>query len=321
MLPLSIVIPKRFGLRSALDIADQIASTPIEQNIILDFEKMGYAGPSSLVLIPNLIQQIRKYEPSRIIIPQNYQQCTYPAHMGFFKAFELDFGNSPGEAKGSKNYIPITFEDIVSIQRKALASEIKIGEIVEHSASKLAHVLAGKAPQSTIDIFTYCICEMIRNVAEHSESKSVCYCAQYWPSQDRAEIAILDQGIGIKATLSKNESLHVNDELSALELSLKQGISRKHTAKTTSLQDDYWSNEGYGLYMVSELCRNGGNFFIGSHGASLYTESATTKTASFSFRGTMIRMVLRPSKIVSLSNMIDSIKTSKAEPITLSREL
>ena len=303
-----IQVPKRCGLGAALQISDEINLHAPNHNIILDFEKMGYAGPSSLVLIPQVVNQARNMHRTASITAVNYKQCTYPAHMGFFRAFDVEFGNQPGQAKGSQNYIPVTIEDIVSLQRKALSCGLKIGELVESSARGLAQVLASNSKGSTVDIFTYCICEMIRNVAEHSESRTVQYCAQYWPSQDRAEIAILDSGIGVRATLSKNPSLGELDLETALSISIKPGVSRKRKDRTITLQDDYWSNEGCGLYLVSELCRSEGNFFIGSHGKALYIDRKQSSFVPFPFLGTMVRMVIRPSRIGSLANLIGTLK-------------
>ena len=53
---------------------------------------------------------------------------------------------------------------------------------------------------------TYLIREILRNIPEHAEESSAWICGQYWNDQT-AEIAIVDEGIGIKKSLQRN-SIH-----------------------------------------------------------------------------------------------------------------
>ncbi|WP_092949868.1 hypothetical protein [Roseateles sp. YR242] len=55
------------------------------------------------------------------------KQCTYAAHMGFFRSFDLAYGNAPGQAKGSENYLPITIFDSREVEREAFEQGIEVG--------------------------------------------------------------------------------------------------------------------------------------------------------------------------------------------------
>jgi len=223
--------------------------------------------------------------------------------MGFFKAFGVDFGNPPGGAKGSGSYLPITIEQVIDIQRDAVQGGVPIGQIVEDKARRLATVLASKGGREIVETFTYSLCEIIRNVAEHSESKSLQYCAQYWPSQDRAEIAILDNGIGIYKTLHKNPLLKIESDQHALDLSLLPGVSGKCKGNNHSPAGG-WHNSGYGLYMTSRMCRHGGNFFLGSHSASIFLAGEKKQRYNFQFPGTVARLVFRPSALGQIQKVL-----------------
>lgn len=52
-------------------------------------------------------------------------------------------------------------------------------------------------------------------------------CGQYWPLDDLAEIAIIDDGIGIYRSMIKNKAHRecIKTNLSAIEMALKAGIS------------------------------------------------------------------------------------------------
>lgn len=77
------------------------------------------------------------------------------------------------------------------------------------------------------------------------------------------EIAIVDEGIGVKKSLQKN-SIHrayATDDESALSYAIKAGISQAVLdPRRGNRSNDEWANSGYGLYMVSEICKElGGN--------------------------------------------------------------
>ena len=61
-----------------------------------------------MLLASTEIQRYAGAHPSAKFSCTNFAHMTYAAHMGFFKAFGHDFGKSPGQALGSKNYIPLT---------------------------------------------------------------------------------------------------------------------------------------------------------------------------------------------------------------------
>lgn len=157
-------------------------------------------------------------------------------------------------------------------------------------------MLAGTLDGQLVDVFTYSLREVIRNAAEHSKSRVVEFCAQYMPKSDRAEIAIMDRGIGIWESLKSNPFLEIQDQRHALALSLLPGISSKNYKGIEQTSDD-WQNTGYGLYMTHRICRNHGSFFIGSHDASIYLKKEEKEHYSFNFPGTVVRLAFSPKKL------------------------
>ena len=141
----------------------------------------------------------------------------------------------------------------------------------------------------------------MRNIPEHSQAKTIWYCAQYWPSYDLVELAILDEGIGIRKSLLSNFAYGelVSDDYEALKLSLSPGISRTFAPGSENLSDDEWKNSGFGLYMVSRLCDKLSGSFIISSGNSAIKISDDKKFTQYdtSFKGTAIQIRIRPSRI------------------------
>jgi hypothetical protein len=181
--------------------------------------------------------------------------------MGFYKSCGIDIGNSPGQAKGSDRYIPLTKTSVEQLWESADELYSHVGEVIGQEARRIAKILTQTDEGEPFETLAYSLREIIRNIVEHSQTSNVWYAAQYWPQRNKVEIAILDEGIGVKASLSKNSSLTVNDDEQALNLALQPGISEVVNAHKGSYSDE-WANTGYGLFMVSEICKKSGDFIL-----------------------------------------------------------
>jgi hypothetical protein len=130
-----------------------------------------------------------------------------------------------------------------------------------------------------------------------------------WPKRDFVQVAVLDEGIGIRKSLGQNERFRFSTDAEALREAIKPGVSRnlgrtisperleklaeeRHSSPYTLMQ-----NAGYGLYMISSICRAAGQFLITSGNASLgYIGSAEVQSAG-AHHGTALRIVLQPSEV------------------------
>lgn len=133
----------------------------------------------------------------------------YAGTMGYFKYIseKIDYGKAPGEARGSTSYIPITSISLSGLQDDAIknGSSLAIGDLIEKKASQLASVI-DRGNTELHKLLTYLIREMLRNTPEHAHVFEMWICGQYWPSYKLAEIAIIDEGIGIFRSLSSNHA-------------------------------------------------------------------------------------------------------------------
>ena len=80
---------------------------------------------------------------------------------------------------------------------------------------------------------------------------------------DEVEIAILDEGIGIRASLEKRFSVPSAGE--ALRMAVSPGVSCVRGANS----DPDVENAGFGLFVLSKLGRDTGEFRLTTRGASL----------------------------------------------------
>ena len=126
-----------------------------------------------------------------------------------------------------------------------------------------------------------------------------------------AEIAIVDEGIGIKNSLQNNveHRKYIETDEDALKCAVKAGISQAFNPAKTNKSDDPWANSGFGLYMVSEICRElAGSFCLAS--SSKYINSYSDgkiRIGDTAFQGTAVKITINTSQISNSKAIIEKI--------------
>ena len=305
----TIIVPKAFTAETVFRFETELFAMPEDLEYVFDFEhEVIHAEPFGMLLGGCLFrrfkrERIRDRTPQPRFLTCNFEKAPYAAHMGFFESFGVPIGNKPGQAPGSSRYIPITSLAVPGLQDQAMEKSVAVGDIIENEAHRLAKLLAQSEAGDLVDTLSYSFREIFRNVVEHSQADKIWYAAQFWPSKQKVQIAILDEGIGIRASLSQNTTLSISDDSTALTLAILPGVSR--VRKTDKY--DVWGNAGYGLYITSKLCVRGGFLELcsGTKGLSLF-EKGYTVSDTF-FNGTALKLVFDTSKITSLQQFCKEI--------------
>ena len=257
-----------------------------------------------MAYVANEMKRFRQSKAAVLFTALNYKDHTYAAHMGFFQAFGLTHGNTPGQASGSSTYIPLTLLNVAAIQQEAAQRSVNPGDIIEEKASQIAQLLIRQPEGNLVDTLTFSIREIMRNVVEHSGSEFIEYCGQYWPSQNMVEVAILDVGHGVRFGLRNNPYLNIASDRDALHLALLPGISGKMYRGVKKRPNDAWQNSGFGLYMTSRICRAGGSFFIASDGAGLLLDHTGKHDRLTSYQGTALRLRFKTQTLTNYDEML-----------------
>ncbi len=302
-------------MESAVEFAQEICNLPPADTYTFDFGAVGRIEPFALLFLSSELQRCRAKYQASIFQVQGHEHCTYAAHMGFFKAFGLDHGKLPGEAKGSSRYIPVTIFECEQMRKDAAENFEVVGAFIERKAQEMAFVLSQQDSGDLFETLAYSIREIVRNVVEHSDAYQFGFCAQYWPNYHSVELAILDRGIGIKQGLSSNPNLKIEDDHQALNLALMPGISGNFYKGKRVNPHDIWANSGYGLYMTSRLCKEGGSFFIASGKIGLFLSEKKIRHLETPFEGTAIKMTLDTSRISALDKSLSRFR-QEAKDIT-----
>lgn len=121
----------------------------------------------------------------------------------------------------------------------------------------------------------YIVSELVRNVFEHSLSKSgAVLCAQYYKKSNTIRIGIVDAGIGIKRSI--DVSYKTRSDMEAIKLALTPGITG-----TTNKIGGTEFNAGAGLFFIKSIAKVSRDFFIIYSGNAMYKllkGGAKTKT-------------------------------------------
>lgn len=301
-------VPKSLALENTIAFANLFQSIPEHSKYIFDFSTVEWIEPFSLIYLSSAIQQFVRTKPKGSCAFADFQHLDYCAHMGFFESCGVSFGKKPNEASGNFNYLPIRTINVEKIKQQAVTENKHIGDILSEESRTLASLLTRNLNKELVDTLEFSLREMLRNAIEHSEAKSIKYCAQFWPYKNDVEIAILDEGIGLKTSLQNNPYLSIKDDKDAVKLSLLPGISGKMFKGVKQRNDDPWQNSGYGLYMTSRICRNGGSFFICSGTQGILLTDNNKEYISTNYRGTALKLKIKVDKIQSVALMLKKIR-------------
>lgn len=314
-------------VESSINFANNMWLTLPVDKFVFDFTNVKSITPLIMLYLSREIFLFRRSRHSCEFSATGYSHARYAAHMGFFRLFGVPFGKEPGDAEGSTSYLPITILHTQEMKCSATEMFIPYGKYIEdYIVDALVQVLIKDKKSPCYSTVLFCLREIMRNVLEHSEADRLIYCAQYWPSKNRASLAILDTGIGIKRSLETNPNLKYCDDSEAIKSSITPGISSKVNGRRKIRQGDEWANSGWGLAMTSEICKEGGGFFIGSGDTAIEYLNGCVNEYTISLEGTIINLDIDTSDLRRLEEITMSISTkwynaNKSKPSTASTKI
>lgn len=316
----TIRVPESLTAFTAYPFCKALQEQRPTEELIFDFSRTTHVEPFGMLVVASEIERCVASHPEAKFTCKNYQNMRYAAHMGFFKSFGLDFGRSPGEAFGSRNYIPLTYFQSSELKRAAASQGLDVGDEIEVQSQRLSTTLAGVDTGEVFETLSYSIREIIRNVVEHAQVERFGFCAQYWPTKGRAEVAILDRGIGLRQSIQANPHIDASTDKSAINYALMPAVSGKAFKGSRNLEKrGHWTNSGFGLYLTNRICRNGGNFFIASGDTGMLLTSGKNgkRYLKTSLCGTAVRMTIQTKNLDALR---DALAKYRADGFDIQRK-
>ena len=305
-----VKFPSTCGEQEVFNFCTEVSRHSGADQLVIDFSSMGRVEPFSMTYVAKHIRDFNRNNKDTDLSCSGFREKEYAANMAFFRAFGLRHGREPNCKDGNSSFVPFTILRIQTIKDEASKEWKDAQDIIEKRSEHLAKILSREEGGNLVDALTYSIREIMRNVLEHSQSRSIEYCAQFWPTYNKVEIAIIDNGIGLKQSLSANPYIQIKCDSDAIQQALMPAISSKNYKGARIDTDNPWHNSGFGLYMISRICRLGGSFLIcsGDHGILLNEGGKQHIELGHSISGTAVRMVLNTSKLTCLSQLLATFR-------------
>lgn len=297
-----INIPTSLRPVKAINVSNYISLSQSFSDFIYNFEYLSHCPPFGLLTLFSAIKRnIQRYPNSShaYINIKEKTGASYAKRMGFFDAIKGAYPNNIlryTDFHNNDRIIPITKITKDDLYTKYSDDSSELGEMVESLSCNLAFMLTQEKISQAYKTFSYCIREIIRNVFEHSLSESAWICGEYWPSRNNAQIAIMDEGIGILRSLkgNRNYSILENDK-EANNLALEAGISCTLGQKQYASQ--IWQNSGYGLYMAKSLCLEGGFFILASGKNTIFLSKTHKKNTTQQLMELLYHYLFKQTKL------------------------
>jgi anti-sigma regulatory factor (Ser/Thr protein kinase) len=143
--------------------------------------------------------------------------------------------------------------------------------------------------------------EVTENVVHHAESQIGGFAAaQGWPHRGAFEIGIVDLGIGIRGSLTKNPAYaDLDDDVAAIQTALRPRVSSTPER-----------NAGIGLFVTRLLlASNGGTLAVRSGVGAVYTGvRERTFVREVDFPGTMVALRARTDRPLDINEVYRQLK-------------
>ena len=285
-----LVLPPVMDAQACLEFSINAPSLYTEaEDVVIDLSTLRWSFPLGMLVVGAAIRRLhsvrKQFGLSTALggIDLTSNQCqSYIAHLGFFHWVGLDIGTPVGEASGNSRYLPIRSISVADLRPK-LDNWSEVASKVDEEATSLARVLVGRENNSDFRAVSYILREALRNAVEHSGADECYFCAQRW-RDGRVQIAILDEGSGIKSTLDGTYE-NLGSHSDAIRLAVQPGVSRIFNKPESY---NLHGNSGYGLYVLSELGKSFGYFALASGDTCYHLNKAGEQHRRASHSGTFL---------------------------------
>jgi hypothetical protein len=290
----TIRVPPKLVFGTVFGLCLQVEDAKGEDILKIDFQDLEFCSPfGALVAIARIgdVMQARitaGLPASAINVNTGVNSHGYLAHIGFFKSVGLSLGDELGANPSTLYCMPVQKISRSMVVNKAGDVDAPIGKGVESISMDLARMILGESGPMLGHPVSYCFTEIIRNVFEHSGADECWVCGQRYKG-NVLEIAIVDKGMGIRNSLLPKYP-HILSDKAALALAIQPGVTKVFDEKIGS---GYYDNSGFGLYVISELAKERGDFFLCSGTEALNIGQGKYTFSSGKFSGTAIRLWLK----------------------------
>lgn len=309
----TIQIDARLNETTALQLAADLNLLDLQDDVLLDFSATTHFEPFGMLLVSSAVRRLRRRAEGSgravDINPSGIDAEGLGAHMGFWQSMGLQIGRAVGAPATKSTYLPITRIGVDELYKASGGGDPVAGGVVEQRAAALAAILVQPSSPQLLEALTYALRELIRNVLDHAMTPAIWLAGMSWPKRNYVQVAVLDEGRGIRQSLATNPSFRFASDAEAIAAALQPGVSRnlgrapgrqqreRYEEQRNPLPQEILANAGYGLHMISSFCREAGQFLLASGNAALAFIGSGQINSATGHHGTALRLVLHPSDV------------------------
>ena len=204
----------------------------IPVNNIINLEQVEWIEPVGLTVVKAYLEYFKlNNNLVEIIMPKNNNVKKYLEVMNY------------NEYNKKSTYVPLEIVKDISVDK--VSNEISDKILLQENFINLNEDDYKDASK----YLKYMISELLNNAIQHSYSKiGAVASAQYFSSQNKIQVSIVDKGIGFLNSLKNKYNL--SNELDALNKSLE-----KEVTGATGIYNSSINNAGYGLFVLKEIIK------------------------------------------------------------------
>lgn len=268
--------------------------------ITLDLSGLVFLSPTAQAVVAATFRRIvdRKLytEGSRVTWPRAKNVAQYLARMDVIRPFVVELPTEKFKRRKPAGFRPVQhYTDAASCYEAARELRDAVAE-----ATHTDDVLAVQA-------IYVCLGELAENVLFHASTKHGGFgAAQAWQKRSTVEVAIVDTGVGIRRSLTKNAAYaDISDDVAAIETALEPMV--------TATPD---RNTGLGLSLTRYLLRrNGGQLMVRSGKAAVYAGAIErSEVCPIPWPGTIVTLTARTDAPLDIHGAYDDLRAAGYRP-------
>lgn len=203
-------LPRTIDFRTALSLATALQAAQSHIEIIL--HPQTFVRPGGLVLLCALLME-RQMAGCSVSITGPQIKIDHLIRLGLYDLLRLETPPMPDARPAAGRYIPL---QMISGGPEVLSVTNAICDLM------LRRYDGARAFVPAVEWMSY---EVADNIVLHAQTQSPGFvCAQYYEAGGRLEIAVVDLGRGLRASLSETRA--VPDDTAALKLAVTRGVTR-----------------------------------------------------------------------------------------------
>ena len=303
-----LTLPLSLTTSPALPLAAKIAGLGPGDEVELDVSRVKFSRPLGALLVASELRAFVERGGAVEVVgfeaagPAHYTL----AHHGFYRSFGVTSGPPARDPTGTESYLPIMWIARGDLEARMAESGKALGPTIQAESQRMAHLLTQSNEGKVLRPIAYCFREAIRNVFEHAHTDLCAVSAQVYKTKDHVEIAIVDRGRGVRASLAERHDYGSDAE--ALQAAVVPGVTRAApAADDPAAEEDKWANSGFGLWVLSELGRRTGCFTLVSGSARLERKPAGEEIKDCVYAGTALSLTVTKPKGVNFEEFVYEI--------------